>query len=111
MRFTGAWRPRIVDNGDALVRIVKEEGVGGLFTGAGPTVVRAMSLNMGMLASNEQVLSHLSSHLPFTYRFLFSWAVQSSFADKEPKLPSMISYRKVYALAFGIIIILCKELL
>ena len=36
-------------------RIVKEEGVGGLFTGAGPTVVRAMALNMGMLASNDQV--------------------------------------------------------
>lgn len=40
--------------GDALVRIVKEEGVAGLFTGAGPTVVRAMGLNMGMLASNDQ---------------------------------------------------------
>lgn len=39
---------------DALYRIAAEEGVGGLFTGAGPTVVRAMSLNMGMLASNEQ---------------------------------------------------------
>lgn len=35
--------------------IVKEDGVGGLFRGAGPTVVRAMSLNMGMLASNDQV--------------------------------------------------------
>ena len=41
--------------GDALARIVKEEGAGGLFTGAGPTVVRAMALNMGMLASNDQV--------------------------------------------------------
>ncbi len=29
--------------------------MGGLFRGAGPTVVRAMSLNMGMLASNDQV--------------------------------------------------------
>ena len=29
--------------------------MGGLFTGAGPTVVRAMALNMGMLASNDQV--------------------------------------------------------
>ena len=34
---------------------MKEEGVGGLFTGAAPTVVRAMALNMGMLASNDQV--------------------------------------------------------
>ena len=40
--------------GNALTRIVKEEGVGGLFVGAGPTVVRAMALNMGMLASNDQ---------------------------------------------------------
>lgn len=31
------------------------QGVKGLFTGAGPTVVRAMALNMGMLASNDQV--------------------------------------------------------
>ena len=40
--------------GDALIRIVREEGMKGLFTGAGPTVVRAMALNMGMLASNDQ---------------------------------------------------------
>lgn len=40
---------------DALTRIVKDEGMGGLFTGAGPTVVRACALNMGMLASNDQV--------------------------------------------------------
>lgn len=40
--------------GDAFVRIVREEGMGGLFTGATPTVVRAMALNMGMLATNDQ---------------------------------------------------------
>ena len=34
---------------------MKEEGPVGLFRGAGPTVVRAMALNMGMLASNDQV--------------------------------------------------------
>lgn len=28
--------------------------MGGLFRGGGPTVVRAMALNMGMLASNDQ---------------------------------------------------------
>lgn len=37
------------------VRIVKEDGAIGLFRGAGPTVVRAMALNMGMLASNDEV--------------------------------------------------------
>ena len=47
--------------GDALARIVREEGAGGLFTGAGPTVVRAMALNMGMLASNDQAKEVLVS--------------------------------------------------
>jgi hypothetical protein len=36
------------------IRIVREDGVLGLFRGGGPTVVRAMALNMGMLASNDQ---------------------------------------------------------
>lgn len=40
--------------GDAFIRIVKADGVSGLFRGAVPTVVRAMALNMGMLASNDQ---------------------------------------------------------
>jgi hypothetical protein len=35
-------------------RIVRDEGIAGLFRGGGPTVVRAMALNMGMLASNDQ---------------------------------------------------------
>ena len=39
------------------VRIVKEDGAIGLFRGAGPTVVRAMALNMGMLASNDEASS------------------------------------------------------
>lgn len=39
---------------DALLRITKEEGFTGLFRGAAPTVTRAMALNMGMLASNDQ---------------------------------------------------------
>ena len=38
----------------ALSDTVKKEGVGGLFTGAGTTSIRAMALNMGMLASNDQ---------------------------------------------------------
>lgn len=40
--------------GDAFTRIVKEDGVSGLFRGATPTIYRAMALNMGMLASNDQ---------------------------------------------------------
>lgn len=38
----------------ALYRIIADEGVLALWKGAGPTVVRAMALNMGMLASYDQ---------------------------------------------------------
>ena len=38
----------------AFSAIVQEEGVAGLFRGATTTAVRAMALNCGMLASNEQ---------------------------------------------------------
>lgn len=47
--------------GNALSTIIKEEGVMGLFTGAGPTAVRAMALNMGMLASNDQAKEMLAA--------------------------------------------------
>lgn len=39
---------------NALARITKEEGASGLFKGCTPVVVRAMALNMGMLASHDQ---------------------------------------------------------
>jgi len=35
---------------DALGRIARQEGVGALWSGAAPTVVRAMALNFGQLA-------------------------------------------------------------
>ena len=40
----------------ALYRISSEEGVLALWKGGGPTVVRAMALNMGMLASYDQTV-------------------------------------------------------
>ena len=46
---------------DAFTRIVREDGVGGLFRGAIPTATRAMALNMGMLASNDQAKEMLES--------------------------------------------------
>lgn len=45
----------------ALSRITKDEGVLALWRGAGPTVVRAMALNMGMLASYDQAAESLKS--------------------------------------------------
>ncbi|XP_050218700.1 mitochondrial dicarboxylate/tricarboxylate transporter DTC [Mercurialis annua] len=40
----------------ALYRITSDEGILALWKGAGPTVVRAMALNMGMLASYDQTV-------------------------------------------------------
>eukprot|EP00744_Colponema_vietnamica_P000309 GILI01000552.1.p1 GENE.GILI01000552.1~~GILI01000552.1.p1 ORF type:complete len:321 (+),score=126.85 GILI01000552.1:51-965(+) len=40
--------------GDAFKRMLAEEGASSFFKGALPTIVRAMSLNMGMLASYDQ---------------------------------------------------------
>ena len=42
-----------------LRRISRDEGLLGLFKGVGPTMGRAMALNTGMLASNDQVPSSL----------------------------------------------------
>jgi len=47
--------------GNALMTILKEEGVGGLFVGAGVTSIRAMALNIGMLASNDQAKEMLAA--------------------------------------------------
>jgi solute carrier family 25 (mitochondrial oxoglutarate transporter), member 11 len=40
--------------GDAFTRIVREEGVLELWKGVGPTMVRAMALNLGMLGPYDQ---------------------------------------------------------
>lgn len=40
--------------GDALYRVVRTEGIGALWTGSYPTVIRAMALNVGSLASYDQ---------------------------------------------------------
>jgi len=41
--------------GDALSRIIKEEGLLTLWRGSLPTVVRAIAMNVGMLTSYNEV--------------------------------------------------------
>lgn len=48
---------------DAVFRIVREEGVRALWRGSGPTVSRAMALNMGMLASFDQSKEMLDTRI------------------------------------------------
>lgn len=50
----------------ALYRISADEGVLALWKGAGPTVVRAMALNMGMLASYDQSVEFFKDSMGFT---------------------------------------------
>lgn len=50
----------------ALYRITADEGVLALWKGAGPTVVRAMGLNMGMLASYDQSIEFFRDSLHFS---------------------------------------------
>ncbi|KAJ3030287.1 UNVERIFIED_CONTAM: hypothetical protein HDU68_009558 [Siphonaria sp. JEL0065] len=46
---------------DAIVRISKEEGIFALWKGCGPTVVRAMALNLGMLSTYSEAKSRLET--------------------------------------------------
>ncbi len=48
---------------DAIRSIVRKDGIAGLWKGSLPTVARAMSLNMGMLASFDQVKEYLAGPL------------------------------------------------
>ncbi|KAF6158958.1 hypothetical protein GIB67_042039 [Kingdonia uniflora] len=48
-----------------LARIFADEGVTALWKGAGPTVVRAITLNMGMLASYDQSVELFKDQLGF----------------------------------------------
>ena len=54
---------------DALVRITKAEGIGALWAGASPTVVRAMALNLGQLAFFAESKSQLEKRT--------EWGVQA----------------------------------
>lgn len=46
--------------GDAFTRIVREEGVLGLWKGSAPTIVRALAINIMMLTSNDQIKEMLT---------------------------------------------------
>eukprot|EP01134_Creolimax_fragrantissima_P004598 CFRG4598T1 len=48
---------------DALVKIAKTDGILGWWRGCLPTVARAMSLNVGMLATYDQAKDKITSHL------------------------------------------------
>lgn len=68
---------------DALVRISKAEGIGALWAGAFPTVVRAMALNFGQLTFFSESKAQLKKHTelgPRTQTFAAS-AIAGFFAS------------------------------
>ena len=72
--------------------------MGGLFTGAGPTVVRAMALNMGMLASNDQVRLPEMTSWNFAMSGLQVVTVLSSHSTNAP--PRVSSVREESTASF-----------
>lgn len=42
---------------DAMARMLREEGLAGFFSGAGPTIVRGLAMNVGMLTSYDSYKS------------------------------------------------------
>lgn len=69
---------------DALRRIAATEGVGALWAGAYPTVIRAMALNFGQLSFFAESKSQLKKHAPAlsdTQRTLTASAIAGFFAS------------------------------
>lgn len=61
---------------DAFSRIISEEGFLSLWKGCAPTVVRAMSLNLGMLVSYDESKERLEKILG-KERQLLTWSLSS----------------------------------
>ncbi|MCJ1428765.1 putative mitochondrial 2-oxoglutarate/malate carrier protein [Sticta canariensis] len=68
---------------DALTRITKSEGVGALWAGAFPTVVRAMALNFGQLAFFSEAKTQLKARtqMPAQAQTLTASAIAGFFAS------------------------------
>ena len=68
--------------GNALARIVREEGFLSMFKGCLPVVTRAMSLNVGMLAGHDATLDWLKTQTPsFVVQTIGAKAVSGFFAS------------------------------
>lgn len=64
--------------GDALMRMIREEGLKGFFSGATPTIARGLAINIGMLTTYDGIKDSLKSYMPetanrFVSGFLSGW--------------------------------------
>lgn len=72
---------------NALGRIVSQEGVGNLWKGATPTIVRAMALNLGMLAPYEECKQRFKKYWGDSRRTYFASSAVAGFLAAFMCLP------------------------
>jgi len=48
---------------DALVRMVKEEGLKGFFSGASPTIIRGLAINLGMFVTYDPLYAYFKPYI------------------------------------------------
>jgi solute carrier family 25 oxoglutarate transporter 11 len=72
---------------DAIRSIVRNEGVAGLWKGSSPTVVRAMALNMGMLATFDQAKEILGQSIGPGWTATLTASAVSGFGASVMSLP------------------------
>ena len=72
---------------DAIRSIVRNEGVAGLWKGSTPTVVRAMALNMGMLATFDQAKEYLVGQIGAGWTATLTASAVSGFGASVMSLP------------------------
>ena len=74
---------------NAFGRILSEEGATSLWSGATPTICRAMSLNVAMLVTYEEAKERLTARFgkDHPYRILFAASMMSAVATSLSSLP------------------------
>ena len=72
---------------DAIRSIIRNEGVAGLWKGSTPTVVRAMALNMGMLATFDQAKEYLAGQIGSGWTATLTASAVSGFGASVMSLP------------------------
>lgn len=74
---------------DAFGRIVKEEGITSCWNGAGPTILRAMALNVAMLVTYDEAKERLTKRFGKGHdkQILFAASMLSACATSTISLP------------------------